>query len=199
MSRDAAEPELLRRAYDLAAEAHEGQRRRGNQDSYVTHPLEVARCLRDEGFGDEVLAAAILHDAVENSEIELSDIVREFGQRIAELVASLTEDPSIEDWGERKRSLRRDVVEAGPDAVAIYAADKLTNVKDTRVLYAREGEGSGQRFEVSLDERVGAWRDDLETVAGCGGNERIVNALRAELDGLHQDRARERNGAPATN
>src|SRR3982750_4173839 len=99
MSRAAAEPELLRKAYDLAAEAHEGQRRRGNRDSYVTHPLEVARCLRDEGFDDHVLAAAILHDAVENSEVELSDIVREFGRRIAELVAALTEDPAIGDWG----------------------------------------------------------------------------------------------------
>jgi (p)ppGpp synthase/HD superfamily hydrolase len=181
--------ELLRKAYSVALEAHEGQRRRGSREPYVTHPLAVARRLREEGFGDEVVAAAILHDAVEDSEVSLEEIVRDFGRPIAELVAALTEDPSLQDWGARKRAIRQHVVEAGPDAIAIYTADKLTNVGDTRVLYAREGERSGERFEVSLDERIAVWKDDLETVARVGGNARLVADLRAALAALEQDRA----------
>lgn len=182
--------ELLRRAYSVALKAHEGQVRRGSREPYVTHPLAVAKRLREEGFDDETLAAAILHDAVEHSEVSLEQIVRDFGRRIAELVAALTEDPTIDDWGARKRALREHVCAAGPEAIAIYTADKLTNVGDTRVLYAREGERSGRRFDVSLGERIAVWKDDLETVSRVGGNARMVADLRAALAALEQDRAR---------
>jgi (p)ppGpp synthase/HD superfamily hydrolase len=190
--------ELLRKAYSVARQAHHGQRRRGSREPYVTHPLAVATRLREEGFGDEVVAAAILHDAVEDSEVSLEQIVQTFGREVTELVAALTEDTSIENWDERKRALREHVVDAGPEALAIYAADKLTNVGDTRVLYAREGEDSGQRFEVSLDKRIGAWRDDLKTLSETGVSPKVVAELRTQLDALDEDRARSQHSVPAS-
>jgi (p)ppGpp synthase/HD superfamily hydrolase len=190
--------ELVHRAYSVALEAHEGQRRRGSREPYVTHPLAVAKRLREEGFRDEAVAAAFLHDAVEDSEVKLEQIETIFGIEVTELVAALTEDTSIEDWDERKQALREQVVSTGPDALAIYAADKLTNVCDTRVLYAREGEESGQRFEVSLDKRIGAWREDLETLSRTDVAPQVVAELRSELDALDAERASSQSSVAAS-
>jgi (p)ppGpp synthase/HD superfamily hydrolase len=180
---------LLREAHRLANRAHADQRRRGSDGPYVVHPLSVAARLSAEGLDEEAVAAGILHDVVEDSDASLSEIVERFGRRVGDLVAALTEDPSIEDWDERKRALREQVAAAEPSAAAIYAADKLSNVRDTRVLYAKVGERAGERFEVPLDKRVGAWCDDLEMVSKVAPTPGLVADLRDELDALRRERA----------
>jgi (p)ppGpp synthase/HD superfamily hydrolase len=200
--RSRAEPEpafvrdskLLRAAHELAISAHADQRRRGSDGPFVVHPLAVASRLLDEGYGEEVVAAAIVHDVVEDSETNLGEIVERLGARVGELVGALTEDDSIEDWAERKRALRRQAEAAGPDAAAIYAADKLSNVRDTRVLYAKLGEAAGERFAVPLDLRLEFWHDDAEMAARLVRAPALVADLRAELEGLERERraARER-------
>jgi hypothetical protein len=180
--------ELLRRAYAVALRAHTDQTRRGSEAPYVVHPTAVAGRLSADGFDEEVVAAALLHDVVEDSETGMDEIVRDFGAGVGELVAALTEDTTIEGWAERKQALREQVRATGPRAAAIYAADKLSNVRDTLVLYAKLGEHAGERFEVPLDTRIDAWWADLEMVAGVMGNAAVVADLRAELEGLAGER-----------
>jgi (p)ppGpp synthase/HD superfamily hydrolase len=180
---------LLREAHAFATKAHADQRRRGSEGPYVVHPLAVAARLSAEGLDEEAVAAGILHDVVEDSEASLDQIAERFGQRVGALVEALTEDPSIEDWDARKRALRRQVAAAEPSAAAIYAADKLSNVRDARVLYAKVGEEAGKRFEVPLDQRLGAWRADLEMVAKVAPTRDLVADLRSELDALERERA----------
>jgi (p)ppGpp synthase/HD superfamily hydrolase len=189
--------ELLREAHALAAAAHADQRRRGSDGPYVVHPLAVAARISAEGLDEETVAAGMLHDVVEDSDADLTEITERFGPRVGDLVAALTENPSIEDWDARKRALRDAVAAAGPSAAAIYAADKLSNVRDTRVLYAKLGEEAGKRLEVPLDTRVSAWRDDLEMVARVAMTRDLVGDLRSELAALEheRDQARRRVGA----
>ena len=113
-----------------------------------------------------MLAAALLHDAVEDSQLTVGEIVERFGAEIGEIVAALTEDPSIEDWVERKDGLRAQVVAAGASAVAVYAADKLEKLRETREMYESYGEGAINLHKApSLDLRVAAWRADLDSGA----------------------------------
>ena len=109
---------LVRRAYEVASEAHAGQTRNASGGRpYIDHPVAVAAQLVEHGFSDEVLAAALLHDVVEDSELEVPDIREAGGSRVAELVAVLSDDESLDSYEERKREHRERVEAAGPDAL----------------------------------------------------------------------------------
>jgi len=125
----AAGSPLLSSAYRFAREAHHGERRTGDTD--VEHPIEVARLLHDAGFEDDVVAAALLHDVVEDSATGVEEIRQRFGAPVADLVAGMTEDESIEPYERRKAAHRDQVRGAGRDTAAIFAADKLANARDT--------------------------------------------------------------------
>ena len=181
--------ELLDEAHELAAAAHAGQTRKDDGAPYVTHPLRVAELVRGAGLGTDLQAVALLHDVVEDSEIGLAEITRRFGPRIAELVSALTEDERISDYEERKREHRRRVEAAGPAAVAVYAADKLANLRDMRRLYAEVGERAAERFIAPLDLRSRLWLEDAalaeRALPGC----KLAAELRAEAEGFVRDRA----------
>src|SRR3954468_17228102 len=88
---------LLRSALDWPVQLHASQLRDVDQAPFILHPLEVAALLASRGFEDEVVVAGLLHDAVEKSEAEIEDIRDRFGDRIAEMVAAVSEDPAISD------------------------------------------------------------------------------------------------------
>jgi (p)ppGpp synthase/HD superfamily hydrolase len=96
----------------------------------LEHPTEVATLV---GTGDEDLwTAALLHDLVEDTDVELADIAAEFGSRVAELVGAMTEDSSIADYRERKEEHRRRARDSGRDAALLFVADKLSNARRMR-------------------------------------------------------------------
>src|SRR3990172_1278360 len=85
----AADQELIQRAYRVAAEAHEGQKRASGAP-YVTHCVAVATILADLGLPPAVVAAGLLHDTVEDTKLSLDDLRRDFGDEIAQLVDGVT-------------------------------------------------------------------------------------------------------------
>jgi len=154
---------LIRAALATATEAHAGQIRNGAGGiPYIDHPVAVAELLAAHGWPDEVLAAALLHDVVEDSEATLEDLRAEFGDRVAELVAALSDDESIESWRERKAEHRERIGGAGPRALAIYGADKLTNVRALRGAWEEQGEAVAEELKVPLAWKLEAWEADLE-------------------------------------
>jgi HD domain len=98
----------------------------------LRHPLEVARLIESAGASEDVVAAALLHDVVEDTSVGVEEIAAEFGSRIAALVDTLTEDDSIRAYSERKADLRARACAAGPDAAVIAVADKLSRVHGMR-------------------------------------------------------------------
>jgi guanosine-3',5'-bis(diphosphate) 3'-pyrophosphohydrolase len=179
---------MLERAYALATAAHLGQTRKDGVSPYLAHPLAVASRLSQAGAEEATVAAALLHDVVEDSELTLGDMVERFGLQVAELVAALTDDRSIDSYEERKQRHREQVAEAGPAAAAIYAADKLVNVGELRDLYAEVGEAAAERLKAPIDVRLELWRGDLRMLEGLVPELSIVAELRAELDALDAER-----------
>ena len=122
----------LIKAADFAAFKHRGQRRKDAEASpYINHPLALARVLKLEaGVGDlEVLVAAILHDTVEDTETTTEELAREFGPRIAAIVAEVTDDKSLPK-PDRKRLQVEHAPHSSPQARLVKLADKICNLRD---------------------------------------------------------------------
>jgi (p)ppGpp synthase/HD superfamily hydrolase len=96
----------------------------------LEHPTEVATLVGSDD--EELWAAALLHDLVEDTNVELTDIADEFGSRVAGLVGAMTEDGSIDDYRERKEEARCRARDSGRDAALLFVADKLSNVRRMR-------------------------------------------------------------------
>lgn len=184
-----AGPGLAREAYEFAREAHEGQERKGDGSPYINHPSELARLLSAAGHDDqELLAAAFLHDVVEDTDTTLEEIEEGFGAGVRDLVEAMTEDKDVEPYEARKEH-HRDRVEAGGErAVLIYAADKVANLRDLRTLYAEVGEGAASRFKAPLDVRVRLWEGDAEMIERVHPGHEFAEQLRSELDAFAADR-----------
>lgn len=182
----------IRDALETARLAHAGQFRNGGERiPYIDHPLAVAERLATHGFPDDVLAAALLHDVVEGSEMDVPELRGRFGDPVADLVAALTEDEAIEDYARRKGEHRRRVAGAGPEALAIYAADKLTNVAMLRDAYAIEGEAVSEQLKVPLDLKIGVWEADLDMLFDRAPDLPLVDEMADEMVGLWGDRLKD--------
>jgi GTP pyrophosphokinase len=185
--------DLLSTALDMARQAHQGQVRNASGGRpYIDHPIAVAERLSEHGFPDEVLAAALLHDVVEDSELEVEDVRRVGGDRVAEIVDALTDDDGVEPYSLRKQEHRGQVEGAGPEVLAVYAADKLSNLSMLRDAYATDGEGIAVELKVPLDEKIAIWRQDLEMLtrkaAGNPALEDLADELADQLTRLARDR-----------
>jgi len=123
---------LILKACDFAADKHRNQRRKDQaRTPYINHPLAVARVLANEGGVKdvEILAAAILHDALEDTETTLKELQREFGARIAGLVAEVTDDKSLPK--PLRKQLQIDHAQhKSRGAALIKVADKICNLRD---------------------------------------------------------------------
>lgn len=124
---------LIRKAFDLAVDAHKDQRRKTGEP-YIFHPIEVAKIVADEiGLGATSIAAALMHDVVEDTDYTLEDIEELFGERIARIIDGLTkisilnkQDVSIQSENYRKLllTLSEDV-----RVILIKIADRLHNMR----------------------------------------------------------------------
>jgi (p)ppGpp synthase/HD superfamily hydrolase len=189
--RDPAVPAspVVAEAHAIAAREHAGQRRKANHTSYLSHVVAVAEIVAEAGFDDELVAASLLHDAVEHTPLGLDDIRMRFGERIGSLVEAMTDREEIEDWKDRKDEHRRRIRGAGRDAIAIYAADKLCGLREARDAYAEIAEDVEDRLGSPLDLRLRAWHEDLAMVNAVEPPLPFADQLAGELSRLREDRA----------
>ena len=122
----------LRRAYELAVEAHSKQRRKSGEP-YILHPIEVARiCSEEIGLGPTAVICALLHDVVEDTPITLEDIRNQFGERVAKIVDGLTKLDGSYDSGSPQAENFKKVLSTLVDdvrVVLIKMADRLHNMR----------------------------------------------------------------------
>ncbi len=128
-----ARVDMINRAYHMAAEAHRNQTR-SSGESYINHPLAVATIVADIGLDDISLAAALLHDAVEDTEITLADVELHFGSEVARLVDGVTKLERIQfDSREAQQAatMRKMLVAMAKDlrVLVIKLADRLHNMR----------------------------------------------------------------------
>ena len=124
---------LILKAYNFASDKHKNQKRLSG-DSYISHPLEVANILANLKLDDATICAALLHDVVEDTEITHEDIVREFGEEIAEMVAGVTKlgqikyvtlaEQQVENYRKMFLAMGKDI-----RVILIKLADRLHNMR----------------------------------------------------------------------
>lgn len=176
---------LVRSALEQARRDHAGQTRNGSGGMpYVEHPMRVASILDEHGYGDEVLAAALLHDIVEDSDTTLDELREKFGEEVAGLVGAMTDDEEIEDYRERKAEHRERLAAAPVESMAIYGADKLTNSRTLRAAYAEEGDAVRDEFKVPLELKLEIWEKDLELLREKAPELPFLDELEEELSRL---------------
>jgi guanosine-3',5'-bis(diphosphate) 3'-pyrophosphohydrolase len=125
--------EIVKRAYERAASAHTGQRRLSGED-YVNHPMEVAAILADLELDAETIAAALLHDTVEDTALTADEVEREFGPEVARLVEGVTKLGRISlrsDQQQQAENIRKMMIAMAEDlrVVLIKLADRLHNMR----------------------------------------------------------------------
>jgi GTP pyrophosphokinase len=130
--------DVLRRAYELAREAHKGQVRKTG-DPYITHPVTVALMLAEYGLDEPTLAAALLHDTVEDTQVTLADISADFGEEIARLIDGVTKLDRVR-YSNREQAqaatIRKMVVAMAQDVrvLIIKLFDRLHNMRTVHAL-----------------------------------------------------------------
>ena len=186
---------LVSAALAWAARMHLGQSRDVDDAPFILHPVEVAALLSGRGWDEHVIAAGLLHDAVENTDVEVEDIRERFGDRVADIVATVTEDETIEDYVERKAALREHVARSGPDALAVYAADKLVK---TRELRAQAASSDHVLDDPALRRRLEHYERSLAMLQEEAADLAFVQQLAFELWALRMLPPRGAHPAPAT-
>lgn len=124
------EDKVISKAYSFATEAHQGQMRKYTGHPYITHPIEVSRLVSLVTTNRNIVAAALLHDTVEDTDVTLGDIQHEFGRYIYAWIESLTDISKPKDGtrAERKAIDRAHTALALPSAKTIKLADMIDNI-----------------------------------------------------------------------
>ena len=154
--------DLVSEAIAFAVKAHDGMRRKKSEAPYILHPMEAAVIVGTMTDDQNVIAAAVLHDVVEDAGITIEEIEESFGKRVRELVASETEDkraelPPEETWRIRKEESLRALKDTDDIAVLmVWLGDKLANMRSIYRDFKVEGNAMWQRFH-QKDEKVQAW------------------------------------------
>ena len=152
---------LLDRAIIFAVRAHAGTERRGKGFPYIVHPMEAMEIVSTMTPNQELLAAAVLHDTVEDTGVTIDQIREEFGDRIASIVDAES-DKGIEgrseeeSWHDRKRGARERLAKAPRDTKIVALGDKLSNMRAIARDYAEKGDGLWKIFHVT-DKKDHEW------------------------------------------
>src|SRR3954451_11153499 len=172
---------LTRRALEFAAERHEGQRREGHDAAFILHPLEVAQLLRNRGYEDEIVAAGVLHDSLENTNATPQDLERRFGPEVARLVCAVSEPEAHGPYAQRKARLRDSVGAGDRDVLVVYAADKVAKARELRMTLARDWSAAASN---ETPEKLDHYWASLELLEQLLGDDPLVSQLRFELEAL---------------
>ncbi len=166
---------FLDKALHFAIDAHSGVERRGKGYPYIVHPMEAVSIVATITKDQELLAAAALHDVVEDTEITEDDIRKEFGDRVAELVASESDlviegKSESESWKERKEYAIKRLKNLSKDGKIVAIGDKLSNARAMLYDYEQMGEELWNKFHVS-DPKLHKWhyeglRDAMSELKG---------------------------------
>ena len=128
---------LIIKAYEFAESHHRGQKRMSGED-YIIHPVDVAYILADLNMDDATICAALLHDVVEDTEVSNEDIIKNFGNEIAEMVAGVTklskiqyvtiEEQQVENYRKMFLAMGKDI-----RVILIKLADRLHNIEHFQI------------------------------------------------------------------
>lgn len=154
--------ELVSEAIAFAVKAHDGMRRKKSQSPYILHPMEAAVIVGTMTDDQNLIAAAALHDVVEDTSVTIEEIEEKFGARVKELVTAETEDkrdhlPPEDTWRIRKEESLNELSKTEDIGVLmVWIGDKLANMRAIYRDFKVEGSNIWQKFN-QKDESQQAW------------------------------------------
>ena len=161
--------ELVSSAIVFAAKAHDGMRRKKSDAPYILHPMEAAVIVGTMTDDQNLIAAAALHDVVEDANVTLDEIEEKFGKRVRELVASETEDkreelPPADTWRIRKEetlAVLKNTTDV--DVLTVWLGDKLSNMRAIYRDFKVEGNAMWEKFnQKDVNEQAWYYRTIVE-------------------------------------
>lgn len=161
MANEFMDTDLLDRAIVFAVRAHHNSERRGKGFPYIVHPMEAVEIVATITSDQELLAAAALHDTIEDTDVTMEQICAEFGDRIANLVQTES-DPVVEgvgeaeSWCDRKQAAIDRLAAASHDAKIVAMGDKLSNMRAIWRDYQIKGDELWKIFHVT-DKTLHEW------------------------------------------
>ncbi len=182
---------LIEQALRIAACCHQSQCRKGGEIPYVTHPVSVMLILQQAGFHDEeLLAAALLHDVVEDTSFTIEEIKHQLTSNVAKYVAGMTEqkknpDGSKRKWKERKEGHINSMANEPIEVRAIELADKLHNLSTICFDLDAGDVNVWERFHAAPNDIIWYYRSMVQTALGNDEQlEPLANACLTQIDKL---------------
>lgn len=177
---------LVTQALTFAAVAHQNQKRKATPIPYIVHPVGVMLVLLEFGETDpEMLAAALLHDTVEDAGATLAQLRQTFGARVAEIVEGCSEPDKGDTWENRKTHTIAYLKTAPRYIQLVSAADKLHNLRSMAADYAEIGDEVWQRFSRGQDKIAWYYRMVYASLSEGGlGEHALLVALASEIKNL---------------
>lgn len=136
----------------LATRLHGGQKRKCTDIDYISHPMEVYGILAAMGADEDLQVAGVLHDTVEDCDLTIEHIAKEFGDNVAALVQGHTEDKS-KSWVERKSHTIQCLINGDRNHRMLVLADSLSNLRSMELDYELIGEELWDRFNAPKERQ----------------------------------------------
>ncbi|MBI2267497.1 MAG: bifunctional (p)ppGpp synthetase/guanosine-3',5'-bis(diphosphate) 3'-pyrophosphohydrolase [Armatimonadetes bacterium] len=174
-------------AIEVAAKAHRTQIRKGTDIPYISHPFAVGLLLAREGCSDEVVAAAILHDTVEDTPITLDYVRQIFGEKVASIVDGCSEPNRHLPWEDRKKHTLEYLRTAPAEVRMVACADKLHNMRAIASDWRRIGDEVWKRFKRGKKEQEWYYRGLVDSLCNHSAPEEglaLFQEFKEEVENL---------------
>ncbi|MFS0576797.1 HD domain-containing protein [Sporosarcina sp. 179-K 3D1 HS] len=171
---------IIEKAFQFAMEKHDSQYRKGTDIPYITHPFAVAMILKHHRYCDEVVAAGLLHDTLEDTDTTEQELLLHFGSNVLKLVQAASEPDKSLPWEQRKLRTIADLANKSPDQLAVIVADKLHNIRSIQSDIDEVGELVWTRFNRGKREQCWYYMSILNAVEPFRREVPLIRILDAE-------------------
>lgn len=172
---------MFAKAIAVASHAHHEQRRKASGEPYIVHPIRVAYLAIDAGLSEEAVCAAVLHDVVEDTHVNLKKIHSEFGKEVAELVSRLTkwwDDDAPQHVKDEGKIDYYSFIMGNPDSVNIKLLDRIDNLRDMKRMLPNRKKWAARYLSKTLNE--------ISPLYAASNNRAIQELYTVTLDELMQ-------------
>lgn len=173
-------------AIDFAGKAHQGQCRKGTKIPYINHPLGAAQTLLFHDCSPEVIVAAVLHDTVEDTEVELSEIEKKFGSVVASIVRAVSEPDKKDSWENRKQHTIESLKNAPTNVLLVALADKYNNIGSTWCDLQKEGESFWSWFNRPKEQQKWYYTSLAKAVSDRKDSEAVIKLVKDFTDTVRE-------------
>jgi (p)ppGpp synthase/HD superfamily hydrolase len=178
--------DVIEKALQVASKAHENQYRKNTDIPYIIHPVAVGMMLMKAGYDEDIIAAGILHDTVEDTSLTLGELESDFGAKIAGIVEGCSEPDKSLPWKDRKEHTIEFLRSASEEVRVVACADKLHNIRSIIKDYVQSGETVWDRFNADKEKQKWYYTNVLESLEHQS-TFALLKELKTEVDRLFND------------